>query len=141
MRFRAISVSNWMTLSIRTEAETDGSIQSVQFPRQMNEIGTYVMFQKATLWTDHQSWKDCKFDCSSLNSFPRCATSYAGERGHCQLFPPPLLDNNEHKDERYDELDLSLFPNLLKVATNRWSIFRKQAAAPRKNLHSVNASC
>lgn len=28
------------------------------------------MFQKATLWTNHQSWKDCKFDCSSLNSFP-----------------------------------------------------------------------
>lgn len=66
------------------------SIQSVWFPRQMNEIGTYVMFQKTTLWTDHQSWKDCKFDCSPLNSFPRCATSYAGERGHCQLFPPPF---------------------------------------------------
>lgn len=137
-------------INIRTKAteinrdhaldSTDGSIKSIPglqefrlVSRQMNEVGTYVMFQKVTLWTDHQSWKD-------LNSIAAHSTLSRAVR-HLMLENVTFVNSsshpldNEHKDgERsYGELDISLFPNLVQVATNHWSVIRKEAAAPRKN--------
>lgn len=131
-------------INIHTKVEInsmDASIKSLPglrefrlVSRQMNEIGIYVMFQKITLCAaDDQSWNDVK-SIAAHSTLSRAVRSVMLHNLAFVNSLPPLDNNNEQKDERYDEeLDLSLFPNLVQVATNHWSVFRKQAAAPRKD--------
>lgn len=104
--------------------------------RQMNEIGTYVMFQKVTLWPDHKSWKD-------LNSIAADPT-LSGAVRYLMLENVALVkhvDNEQYENEqeggKFDEVDLSLFPNLVQVVTNHWSAFRKETAVPRKKKNCI----
>lgn len=105
----------------------------------MNEIGTYVVFQKVTLWPDHKSWKDF----SSIAADPTLsgAVQYLMLENVALVKSSPHVDIEKHEDEqeggKFDKVDLSLFPNLVQVVTNHWSAFRKQTAVPRKKKDCI----
>lgn len=119
---------------------TDGSKKSLpglqEFrlaSRRMNGIGKYVMFQKVTLWPDHKSWKDL----NSIAADPTLsgAVRYLMLENVAPVKSSPHVNNEQQEKEqeeagKFDEVDLSLFPNLVQVMTNHWSAFRKQTAAP-----------
>lgn len=92
------------------------------------------MFQKVTLWPDHKS----RTDLNSIAADPTIsrAVRYLLLENVALVMSSPLLEDdheNEHGAGKIDEVDLSLFPNLVQVATNHWSVFRLQTAAPRKH--------
>ena len=105
--------------------------------RQMNEIGTYVLFQQVFFRPDHKSWKDLTSIAADPNLSRAVQCLLLGNVAHeNNNNNNNNEDENEHEDGKFD-FDLSLFPNLVQVATNHWSVFRKQNAAPRKQQHCI----